>query len=92
MEIFTEDQIRRQDFVGRQVPLNPALSAGRGAQLKMIFHSREAPPVSVELHNQIYDLVKRLIPSEKEIQWNIEMIGGIRDTIQHWLVDKYIGT
>ena len=39
--------------------------------------------------NEIYDLVKRLIPSTKEIEWNIEMIGDIRDTIQHWLVDKY---
>jgi hypothetical protein len=39
--------------------------------------------------NQIYDLVKRLTPSNREIEWDIEMIGDIRDTIQHWLVDKY---
>ena len=39
--------------------------------------------------NEIYDLVKRLIPSTREIEWNIEMIADIRDTIQHWLVDKY---
>ena len=39
--------------------------------------------------NEIYDLVKRLIPSRKEIEWDIEMIADIRDTIQHWLVDKY---
>jgi DNA polymerase sigma len=39
--------------------------------------------------NQIYDLVKQLIPSTREIEWNIEMIADIRDTIQHWLVDKY---
>jgi hypothetical protein len=39
--------------------------------------------------NQIYDLVKRLIPSTREIEWDIEMIGDIRDTIQHWLVDRY---
>jgi len=55
MEKFTEDQIKRQDFVD----------------------------------NQIYDLVKQLIPSTREIEWNIEMIGDIRDTIQHWLVDRY---
>ena len=55
MGIFTEDQIKRQDFVD----------------------------------NQIYDLVKRLNPSAREIDWNIEMIGDIRDTIQHWLVDQY---
>jgi hypothetical protein len=39
--------------------------------------------------NAIYDLVKRLIPLPREIEWDIEMIGDIRDTIQHWLVDKY---
>jgi hypothetical protein len=55
MEIFTEDQIKGQDFVD----------------------------------NQIYDLVKRLNPSTRVIDWDIEMIGDIRDTIQHWLVDKY---
>ena len=55
MRDFTEDQIKRQDFVD----------------------------------NQIYDLVKRLTPSKREIEWDIEMIGDIRDTIQHWLVDRY---
>ena len=38
---------------------------------------------------EIYDLVKRLNPSKREIEWDIEMIGDIRDTIQHWLVDRY---
>jgi len=55
MQEFTEDQIKRQDFVD----------------------------------NEIYDLVRRLNPSKREIEWDIEMIGDIRDTIQHWLVDKY---
>ena len=53
MQNFTEDQIKRQDFVD----------------------------------NEIYDLVKRLTPSNREIDWDIEMISDIRDTIQHWLVD-----
>jgi len=55
MQKFTEDQIKRQDFVD----------------------------------NEIHNLVKRLIPSRREIEWDIEMIGDIRDTIQHWLVDRY---
>lgn len=38
--------------------------------------------------NQIYDLVKRLNPSKREIEWDIQMIGDIRDIIQHWL-DRY---
>lgn len=55
MQNFTEDQIKRQDFVD----------------------------------NEIYDLVNRLIPPTEEIEWDIEMIGDIRDAIQHWLVDRY---
>lgn len=39
--------------------------------------------------NCIFNLVKRLNPSTREIEWDIEMIADIRDTIQHWLVDKY---
>ena len=52
----------------------------------MIFHFRETPPVGVELHNQIYDLVKLLIPSTEEIEWNIgrnvprepRFVGGVK--------------
>ncbi len=55
MQNFTEDQLKRQDFVD----------------------------------NQIYDLVKRLVPSKREIEWDIEMIPDIRDNIQYWLVGKY---
>ena len=55
MKTFSEEQIKRQDFVD----------------------------------NELHDLVKRLIPSKRKIDWDIEMIGDIRDTIQHWLVDKY---
>jgi len=39
--------------------------------------------------NEIYHLVKGLIPSKREIEWNIETIADIRDTVQHWLVDGY---
>jgi hypothetical protein len=49
MEIFSEEQIKRQDFVD----------------------------------NEIYDLVKRLVPSKRAIEWNIEMIADIRDTTQY---------
>ena len=41
MQNFTEDQVKRQDFVD----------------------------------NEIYDLLKQFVPSTKEIEWNIEMIG-----------------
>jgi len=55
MQNFSEEQLKRQDFVD----------------------------------NQIYDLVNLLIPSTREIEWDIEMIADIRDTIQDWLVDRY---
>jgi hypothetical protein len=48
MQNFSEDQIRRQDFVD----------------------------------NRIYDLVRRLIPSTREIEWDMEMITDIRSTTQ----------
>ena len=38
--------------------------------------------------NAIYDLIQKVNPAEKEIEWNIEMIGEIRDVIKEWLVDK----
>ena len=39
--------------------------------------------------NAIHELLQELNPSGKEIQWNIEAIGSIRDTIQYWLVEHY---
>ena len=39
--------------------------------------------------NAIHELLQELNPSEKEIPWNIETIGSIRDTIQYWLVEHY---
>lgn len=42
--------------------------------------------------NVIYDLINRLIPSEKEMEWDIESIGEIRDVIQSQLVAKGICT
>jgi len=39
--------------------------------------------------NEIYDFVKRVFPSKREMEWKIEMIGDIRDTIQYWLVDRF---
>lgn len=38
--------------------------------------------------NAIFDLINELIPSEKELEWDIEAIGEIRDAIQSQLVEK----
>ena len=42
--------------------------------------------------NVIFDMINELIPSEKEMEWNIEVIGEIRDAIQSQLVDRGICT
>lgn len=38
--------------------------------------------------NAIYDLLNEVNPSQQKIEWDIEMIGEIRDLIQIWLVDR----
>ncbi len=38
--------------------------------------------------NAIFSLIRSVNPSNKEIEWNIEMIGEIRDVVKEWLVDK----
>lgn len=38
--------------------------------------------------NAIYNLINELIPSDNEMDWDIEVIGDIRDTIQSHLVEK----
>ena len=40
--------------------------------------------------NAIYDLITKVIPSNRKLEWNIEVIGEIRDTIQSQLVEKGI--
>ena len=37
--------------------------------------------------NEVFELIQRLAPSAK-IEWDIEMIGNVRDSIQTQLVDK----
>jgi hypothetical protein len=40
--------------------------------------------------NAIYELIASLNPSnKKEISWNIEMIGDVRECIRHWLVERH---
>ena len=38
--------------------------------------------------NAIFNLINELIPSKKEMDWNIEAIGAIRDSIQSQLVER----
>ncbi len=42
--------------------------------------------------NAIYDLINELIPSDKEMEWNIEVISEVRDAIQTMLVGRCICT
>ena len=36
----------------------------------------------------IFELIQSLNPTKQPTEWNIEMIGDIRDTIEDWVVDK----
>jgi len=38
--------------------------------------------------NAIFDLIKTVNPTEKDINWDIEMIGDVRDVIEDWLVER----
>ena len=38
--------------------------------------------------NAIFNMINELIPSDKEMEWNIEAIGKIRDAIQFQLVER----
>lgn len=38
--------------------------------------------------NAIFDLMNRLIPSEREMEWDIEVIGEVRDVVQTQLARK----
>jgi len=40
------------------------------------------------IDNTIFDLIKSINPTDKKINWDIEMIGEIRDVLKEWLVDK----
>ena len=38
--------------------------------------------------NQIFELIQQLLPPSRQIDWDIEVIGAIRDAISEQLVDK----
>ncbi len=40
------------------------------------------------IDNTIYHFIQSLNPSDKEIPWDIEMIGEIRDIAREWIVEK----
>jgi hypothetical protein len=38
--------------------------------------------------NSIFELIQSLSPPHKEIVWDIEMIGEVRDRIAQWVVER----
>ncbi len=38
--------------------------------------------------NSIYQLIQSVNPIDKEIEWDIEMIGDIRDVIAEWMIER----
>jgi hypothetical protein len=39
--------------------------------------------------NKIFELINELIPNKQKLDWDIEMIGEVRDVISSWVVDRY---
>jgi DNA polymerase sigma len=40
------------------------------------------------IDNAIYQLIQIVNPTDKNIEWDIEMIGEVRDIIREWIVDR----
>lgn len=38
--------------------------------------------------NAIYQLIREINPVDKEIAWDIEMIGDVRDVVREWMVER----
>ena len=38
--------------------------------------------------NAIYQLIREINPVDKQIAWDIEMIGEIRDVVTEWMVER----
>lgn len=38
--------------------------------------------------NEIYQLIQRVNAADKDIEWDIEMIGEVRDVIRQWIVER----
>ena len=38
--------------------------------------------------NKIFELIQKLLPVNKQIEWDIEVIGTIRDAIRKQIVNK----
>ena len=38
--------------------------------------------------NSIFDLLQTLNPTDKHLDWDIEMIADVRDVIQHHIISK----
>jgi hypothetical protein len=38
--------------------------------------------------NAVLQLIREINPTSKELSWNIEIIGEIRDNVRRWLVER----
>lgn len=38
--------------------------------------------------NAVYHMIREVNPTGKMIEWDIEMIGEVRDVIRQWLVER----
>lgn len=38
--------------------------------------------------NEIFKLIQKLVPASNKLEWNIEIIGAVRDAIREQVVNK----
>ena len=38
--------------------------------------------------NMIFELIQKLLPPSKKMEWNIEVIGTVRDAVREQIVNK----
>ena len=38
--------------------------------------------------NEIFELIQRLLPADKKLKWDIEIIGSVRDAMQDQIINK----
>lgn len=38
--------------------------------------------------NEVFELIQKLLPANRKLEWNIEIIGAVRDAIQTEVVNE----
>ena len=92
-EDLTDEQITHEDIV---LFVCNHIQPGNGQEM-IPTHSEGLTDEQIarqdEVDNKIFALIRDIVPGKKfDLPWDMEMIGGIRDEIQSWVVRKRLCT